>query len=202
MQCQHAKIQHHIQSPLSSFLAPKARFQIVHVDLVGLLPSSRGFSYLLTCIDCFTKWPKAIPITNTPAETVVQAFIKGWVSQFGVPSIIITDCASQFESHLWKNLMSFLGCKQARTTAYHPQTNGMVERFHRQLKCALKAQTNANSWMDVLSLVLLGIRTSLKRTFLLQQLNLCMAQLSTYLENTSPLQLLSHSRIHPTMSDN
>ena len=46
--------------------------------------------------------------------------------------------------------------------AYHPQINGMVERFYRQLKAALKAQPNLHSWMDALPLVLLGIRTSLK----------------------------------------
>ena len=161
MQCQRAKIQHHIRSPLSSFPASKTRFQIVHVDLVAPLPSSRGFSYLLTCIDHFTTWAEAIPITNTTAETVVQAFINGWVSRLGVPSTIVTDRGRQFESHLWKNLVSFLGCKWAHTTAYHPQRNGMVEHFHRQLKCALKAQTNANLWIDILPLVLLGIRTSL-----------------------------------------
>ena len=155
VQCQCAKIQHHIRSPLSSFPAPKAHFQIVHVDLVGSLPSSQGFSYLLTCIDCFTWWPEAIPITNTTTETVVQAFINGWVFQFGVPLTIDTNRGR--ESHLWKNQMSFLGCKRACTTAYHAQTNGMVGCFLRQLKCALKVQTNANSWMDVLPLVLLGI---------------------------------------------
>ena len=93
---------------------------------------------------------------------MVQAFINGWVSRFGVTLTIVTDCGRQFESHLWKYLMLFLGCKQACTTAYHPQTNGMVEHFHGQLKCALKAQTNPNSWMDVLPLVLLEIQTSLK----------------------------------------
>ena len=108
----------------------------------------------------------------------------------------------QFESHLWKNLMSFLGCKRSRTTAYHQQSNGMVERFYRQLKCGLKAQTNTNSWMDVLPLVLLGIQTPLKEdissiaTELVYSTTLCL------LKNTSLLQLLNHCRINPTMSDN
>ena len=58
--------------------------------------------------------------------------------------------------------MTLLGVKRARTTAYHPQSNGMVERLHRQLKAALKAQPNPSSWMDALPLVLLGIRTAIK----------------------------------------
>ena len=58
--------------------------------------------------------------------------------------------------------MVLLGIQRARTTAYHPQANGMVERFHRQLKAALKAQPNPASWVETLPLVLLGIRTTVK----------------------------------------
>ena len=56
--------------------------------------------------------------------------------------------------------MTFLGSKRIRTTSYHPQANGMVERFHRQLKTALK--THPDSWIDALPLVMLGVRTALK----------------------------------------
>ena len=108
VQCQCAKIQRHIRSLLLSFPAPKACFQIVHVDLVGPLQSSRGFSYLLTCIDHFTRWPEAIPITNTTTEAVIQVFLNKWVSRFSVPSTIATNHGRQFEYHQWTNLMSFL----------------------------------------------------------------------------------------------
>ena len=141
---------------------PDARFDVVHIDLVGPLPPSQGFTYLLTCVDRYTRWPEAIPLTSSTAEVVAQALLSGWISRFGVPSTIITDCGRQFESKLWNNLMSLIGSKRARTTAYHPQTNGMVERFHRQLKAALKAQPNPEAWMDTLPLILLGIRTALK----------------------------------------
>lgn len=162
VQCQRSKIHRHSVAPLSSFSLPDARFDVVHVDLVGPLPPSRGFTYLLTCVDRFTRWPEAIPLTSITADAVSRAFLNGWISRFGVPSTIVTDRGRQFESILWNTLMSLLGSKRARTTAYHPQTNGMVERFHRQLKAALKSQTNETAWMDSLPLVLLGIRTALK----------------------------------------
>ena len=162
IQCQRAKIQRHSTTSLSPFPTPDARFDTVHIDLVGPLPPSRGFTYLLTCVDRFTRWPEAIPLTAITAEAVAQALLSGWIARFGVPSTIVTDRGRQFESKLWNTLMTLLGSKRARTTAYHPQSNGMVERFHRQLKAALKAQPNPSSWMDALPLVLLGIRTALK----------------------------------------
>ena len=113
-------------------------------------------------MDRFSRWPEAIPLTHITAEAVAEAFLHGWISRFGVPSTIITDRGRQFESQLWNMLMTFLGTKRARTTAYHPQSNGMVERFHRQLKAALKTQPQPDAWMDALPLVMLGIRTALK----------------------------------------
>ena len=181
IQCQRAKIQRHTIAPLSSFPTPDARFDVVHIDLVRPLPPSQGFTYLLTCVDRYTRWPEAIPLTSSTAEVVAQALLSGWISRFGVPSTIITDRGCQFESKLWNNLMSLIGSKCARTTAYHPQTNGMV---HRQLKAALKAQPNPDAWMDTLPLILLGIRTA-RRTSTQPQRKWYMAPHSACRENFS-----------------
>ena len=75
---------------------------------------------------------------------------------------ITTDRGGQFESNLWKAFTELLGSKHTRTTAYHPIANGMVERFHRQLKSSLKASPHPERWTDMLHLALLGIRTTLK----------------------------------------
>ena len=162
LQCQRSKIQCHTVTPLSSFATPDARFDQVHIDIVGPLFPSRGYSYLLTFIDRFTRWPEALPMTNITAETVDITFTTGWIAQFGVPLTITSDRGRQFESGLWASLMKLLGCKHLRTTSYHPIANGVIERFHRQLKVSLKAYTPTAQWIEPLPLVSLGIRTALK----------------------------------------
>ena len=82
----------------------------------------------------------------------------------GVPSTIISDRGRQLKSNLWAELMKIMGCTRTRTTSYHPQANGMVQRFHRQLKSSLKGRLEAaaNSRIFVLPTVLLGIRAAVK----------------------------------------
>ncbi|BHF78959.1 hypothetical protein SprV_0602207600 [Sparganum proliferum] len=125
-------------------------------------PTSRGCNYLLTAIDRFTRWPIATPIPNITADSVAHAFLEHWISHYGIPSTITTDRGQQFESRLFNNLTDLLGCSRIRTTAYHPSSNGLVERFHRQLKASLRAHDNPSHWSEHLPLVMLGIRTALK----------------------------------------
>uniref|UniRef100_A0A1X7VKM7 Reverse transcriptase n=1 Tax=Amphimedon queenslandica TaxID=400682 RepID=A0A1X7VKM7_AMPQE len=158
--CQRSKVIRHTLSP-SHLPTPDSRFDHIHIDIVGPLPLSQGHRYLLTCIDRFTRWPEAFPLPDITAPSVAQAIVSGWISCFGVPSIITTDRGGQFVSSLWTQLMAMLGTVRCRTTSYHPQANGWVERFHRQLKAALKTHTGT-SWTESLPLVLLGIRTALK----------------------------------------
>lgn len=74
-----------------------------------------------------------------------------------------TDRGQQFESALWSQLMQLLGTRRFCTTAYHPIANDLVQRFHRQLKGALKCLTDSIHWTKALPMILLGIRTTLKQ---------------------------------------
>ena len=158
--CQSSKIHRHTRAPLVERTPPTARFSSLHVDLVGPLPTSQGMTYLFTIIDRFTRWPEAIPIPDAHASTCATALVQHWIARFGVPENITSDRGRQFTSMLWTECNKLLGTEVHTTTAYHPQANGMVERFHRQLKAALKARTTTPDWFAELPLVLLGIRSS------------------------------------------
>ena len=160
--CQSSKIQRHTVTPLSSFSTPDNRFSKLHLDLVGPLPVSQGYTYLLTIIDRFTRWPEAVPLREITAKEVAKAFIANWISRFGVPATVTTDQGRQFESILWADLFKIIGVHRIRTTAYHPIANSLVERFYRQLKSALKVLPSSVHWVNALPLILLGIRTTLK----------------------------------------
>ncbi|XP_076029780.1 uncharacterized protein LOC143018305 [Oratosquilla oratoria] len=163
LQCHTSKITRHTCSPLISFLLVSTRSSHVHVDIVSPLPYSNGYKYVFTCVDRFTRWPEAIPLPDINTDTVARAFVENWVTHFGVPTNLFSDRGRQFESTLWNKVVALLGIRRYRTASYHPQANGMVERFHRQLKGALYAHAlNNKLWSVALSLVILGIRTSLK----------------------------------------
>ncbi|GFV91956.1 transposon Tf2-6 polyprotein [Trichonephila clavipes] len=163
--CQKSKIHRHTRSPLSSFQEPSQRFDHVHLDLIGPLPPSNGYTYCLTMIDRFSKWPEAQPLKDITAETVAEAFFSSWVSRFGTPAILTTDRGRQFESSLFKALSKLLGVQKCRTTGYHPQANGMIEELHRPLKSAIKCHATER-WTEVLPIILLGLRASLKEDIL------------------------------------
>ena len=99
-------------------------------------------------------------MTNINADTVAKHLISSWIARFGVPLRISTDQGRQFESSLFNKLCELLGTKHLRTTAYHPQANGMIERFHRTFKTALMCA--GKDWASNLHIILLALRNTFK----------------------------------------
>jgi hypothetical protein len=160
LHCQKAKVHCPVSLQAAHIPVPVRRFSHLHVDLVGPLPRSSGFSYLFTVIDRTTRWPEAIPFTSTTAADCAAALLQGWIQRFGVPDIITSDRGPQFTSSLWASLCSLLDISHTQTTAYHPQSNGLVERFHRRQKDALRARAAGANWFVHLPWVLLGVRSA------------------------------------------
>jgi transposase InsO family protein len=117
---------------------------------------------LFTVVDRSTRWPEAVPLASTTTADCVEAFLNSWVSRFGVPAVVTSDRGVQFTSSVWSGLCQKLGINHKLTTAYHPQANGLVERFHRQLKEALRARLETGDWYSQLPSVMMGLRAAPK----------------------------------------
>lgn len=117
----------------------------VAMDILGPLPvTDRGNKYILCIADYFTKWTEAFPLPNQEAETVARVFVEQFVTRFGVPLQLHTDQGRNFESSLFKEVAALLGIGKTRTTAFHPQSDGMVERFNRTLEAMLSTVVSDN----------------------------------------------------------
>ncbi|KII70337.1 Gag-Pol polyprotein [Thelohanellus kitauei] len=99
-------------------------------------------------VDQFTKWPEAVATRNQDAETTANIYMGNIVSRFGVRKMIFTDQGRQFESATFKRLCEALETEKARTSAYHPQSNGIAERCAKTLKERLKlhCQDDTGQW--------------------------------------------------------
>ena len=162
--CQVSKIQTHTKAPLEKF-SVQVSDDHIHMDLVGSLPRSDGCTHLLTMVDRFSRWPEAIPLSDTTSTACAQALVSHWITCFGTPLHISSNRGPQFTSEFWMSICisRLLGTQLHHTTAYHPQSNGVVERFHCHLRSALRARLIGSNWMmQELPWVLLGIRTAPK----------------------------------------
>ncbi|KMQ89633.1 retrovirus-like pol polyprotein [Lasius niger] len=159
--CQAAKVHRHNKNLPEKLPTPDHRFEHIHIDLIGPLSVCQNYRYCLTIIDRFSRWPEAISLANVTADTVATTFYANWIARFGAPRTVTTNQGPQFEAALFKALANIVGCNRTRTAAYHPASNGLVERWHRTLKSALPCH-GGQRWVDYLSTVLLGLRTSYK----------------------------------------
>ncbi|CAK8676854.1 unnamed protein product [Clavelina lepadiformis] len=160
--CQQSKIHRHAVTPLQKFKKPDGRFSHIHVDILGPLPPSNGYSYILMITDRFTRFMVAAPLRDITAKEVANALILNWVSYFGVPMKLTTDRGSQFTSVLFRDLAAFMGTHLIHTTAYHASSDGAVERKIQTLKRALRAHTQDSDWINNLGWVVLGLHATMK----------------------------------------
>lgn len=109
-------------------------FSCVLIDCVGpLAKTKKGNEYLLTIMDITTRFPEAVPLRNIRARTIVEVLLQ-FFCRVGLPREVQSDRGSNFTSGLFQEVVSELGIKQITSSAYHPQSQGALERCHQTLK--------------------------------------------------------------------
>ena len=117
--------------PIPAFDEPFSR---IIIDCVGPLPKTKsGNEYLLIIMCASTRVPEAIPLRNIKTKTIVRALVK-FFTFIGLPKSVQSDQGSNFMSGVFQQVLHELGIKQYRSSAYHPESQGALERFHQTLE--------------------------------------------------------------------
>ncbi|CAF0843498.1 unnamed protein product [Adineta ricciae] len=134
---------------LNPIESPRGPFQIIGIDYSGPFPTtSDGHKYVLAVTDYFTKWVIAIPTEKQNAQTTAAALYEHYICIYGVPRQILSDQGTPFNNQLMGAFTNILGCHHIKSTPYHPQTNGAIERFNATFERQLAKVTNThmNDW--------------------------------------------------------
>lgn len=150
------------RQPLVLTDTPGRAFDKIALDLMGPLPmTSKQSRYILTIQDLLTKYSFAIPLTSATAAETADALIFHWICKFGAPKIILTDQGNNFVSSLMIQVAKRFKISQFKSTAFHLQTNGSIERSHHVLTEYLKQFVSKTSWDKWLELAMFSYNTSI-----------------------------------------
>ena len=149
--------------PIPAFDEPFSR---IIIDCVGPLPKTKsGCQYLLTIMCASTRFPEAIPLRNIKTKTIVKALVK-FFTFVGLPRSVQSDQGSNFMSGIFQQVMHELGIKQYKSSAYHPESQGALERFHQTLKNMIRSYCfdTEKDWDEGIHLLLFAVRESVQES--------------------------------------
>lgn len=132
--CQKNKLSRQNKQPLVITDTPHHPMVKCVLNIVGpLTVTENGNKYILTFQDNLTKFSKAIPIPDQEATTIARQFVEKIVLEYAIPDKVLTDQGTNFLSNIFKQTCKLLKIEKIQTTAYHPQSNGALERSHRRI---------------------------------------------------------------------
>ena len=150
-------------SPIPAFDEP---FSKVMIDCLGPLPKTKkGDQYLLTIMCASTRFPEAIPLRNIKAKTIIDSLTK-FFTLVGLPKSIQSDQGSNFMFGTFQQILHELGIKQYKSTTYHRETQGALERFHQTLKNMMRTYCleTEKDWDNGIHLLLFAANESVQKS--------------------------------------
>jgi hypothetical protein len=154
-------------NPINGAIYP---FEMLGVDILCGLPETGAKNkYILVFTDYLTRWAEAFPLKKMDAKSIAKLFIDEIVCRYSAPNTLLSDQGAQFMSTLLRNICDYLKTKKINTTAYHPQCNGLTERFNATLCQILSMyiKNNQTDWDEYLKTALFAYNTSKQETTLL-----------------------------------
>ena len=146
------------RAPLSVTTQPTEAWQHVSLDLmgpIGVTPTARGNRFILVALDLLTKGVELVAIPDKSAKTVAEALVENVFYRHGLPESLLTDRGLEFDNQYFLTMARAVGIDRKKISAFHPQSNGAVERCNQTLGSLLRrmAQEKTGDWDDHLSLV-------------------------------------------------
>ena len=158
-----------VGKPIKPYLTPipvGGAFDRIGVDIIKFLRSRTGMTYAVVFVDYLTKWPEVFATADQTSPTIARLLVEEVIPRHGVPSELLSDRGTSFLSKLMEDVYKLMGISKTSTTAYHPQTDGLVERFHRTLTdmLAKSVEKNGKDWDKHLPYVLFAYRSGLQQS--------------------------------------
>ena len=152
----------HLQ-PIPAFDEP---FNRIIIDCVGPLPKTKsGNEYLDKIMCACTRFPEAIPLGNIKTKNIVKALVK-FFTFVGLPKSVQSHQGSNFMSGIFQQVMHELGITQYKSSPYHPESQGALERFHQTLKNMIRSYCfdTEKDWNEGIHLLLFAVRESVQES--------------------------------------
>ena len=158
-----------IKAPMVSQIVSEP-WETVIVDMLGPFPiTEQGNKYIILFFDAFTKWCEAIATPDIKAERVARHFVKDIVCRHSCPYRLLSDKGTNLLSAVVKEVCELMGTKKENSVAYHPQTQGLSERFNATLYDSLAmyvSRATHKDWDLYLELCLFAYRTGVQSSTL------------------------------------
>ncbi|CAF4559739.1 unnamed protein product, partial [Rotaria socialis] len=141
---------------------PEGPFQLIGMDYCGpFKPTPRGNQYVLCLTDYFTRWVVAVAVPDCSAKTTAEALFNAFICKYGVPAVIRSDQGTHFHNQLMNAMSKLIGYDHTYSTTYHPQSNGMIERFNATFvpQIAKLQDKEHNNWDEFVSPVVFAYNT-------------------------------------------